>query len=315
MRLVMVAIAALGLAGCEFVEGSSDKYQSDFHYTYDLTADGRVSAESFNGSIDIEGWDQNKVEVSGTKYGNTEALRDNVKIEINRTPGSIEVRAVRGGSHEGNSGARFTVRVPRGADVQRVTSSNGHIRIRDVARAARLATSNGAITATPLQGDVDAHTSNGSIEIEGVRGAATLKSSNGRIQVESVGGALDAETSNSSITARLDSAPASATRLITSNGAIDLTLGASPKADIKAETRNSGITVRLPAGLGAHLVAGTSNGSINSEFDLSSQGGEDKKHHVDGVIGGGGPRIELNTSNGGIRILKGNGAKSNGAGN
>jgi hypothetical protein len=305
MRLAVIGIAAIGLAGCEFVEmGSSDKYQSDFHYTYDLTPDGRVSAESFNGSVDIDGWDQNKVEISGTKYGNTEALRDQVKIEINQTPASIEIRAVRTGSHEGSSGARFTIHVPRGANVERVTSSNGHIKIRDIAKAERLVTSNGAITATSLRGDVDARTSNNSIEIEEVKGAATLKSSNGRIKIDSVGGPLDAETSNNSISARLDSAPAAETKLHTSNGSIDLTLGASPKADIRAETRNNGITVHLPPGAAVHLVADTSNGSVTSEFDLTSKGDEKAKHHIDGVIGGGGPRLDLSTSNGSIRILK-----------
>jgi len=309
MRLLILAAAATVLGGCELVEmGSSDRFQSDFHYTYDLQPNARVSAETFNGSIDIEGWDQNKVEISGTKYGSTEALRDHVTMEINHTPTSIEVRAVRGGSHEGNCGARFTMHVPRGANVDRVTSSNGHIKIRDVATAAHLVTTNGSITATSLQGDVDAHTSNSSIEIEEVKGGATLKSSNGRIKVDSVGGPLDAETSNSSITARLDSAPSAATKLLTSNGSIDLTLGSSPKADIRAETRNSGITVHLPAGAGARLVADTSNASINSEFDLTSSSSDNKKHHIDGVIGGGGPRLELNTSNGAIRILKGNAA-------
>ncbi|HKD08212.1 MAG TPA: DUF4097 family beta strand repeat-containing protein [Bryobacteraceae bacterium] len=304
MRLLILAAATTFLGGCALIDmGSSDRYQSDFHYTYDLQPDGHVSAETFNGSIDIEGWDQNKVEISGTKYGNSEALRDHVTVEINHTTASIDIRAARGGSHEGSSGARFTLRVPRGAIVDRVTSSNGHIKIRDVARAARLVTSNASITATRLEGDVDAHTSNGSIEIEGVKGGATLKSSNGRIEMESVGGPLDAETSNNSITARLDSAPSAATRLLTSNGSIDLTLGASPKADIRAETRNNGITLHLPPGVGAHLVAQTTNGSITSEFDLTSKG-EEEKHHVDGVIGGGGPRIDLNTTNGKIRVVK-----------
>jgi len=304
MRLLILAAAATVLGGCELVDmGSSERYQSDFHYTYDLQPDGRVSAESFNGSIDIEGWDQNKVEISGTKYGSTEALRDHETMEINHTQTSIEVRAVRSGSHEGSSGARFTMRVPRGANVDRVTSSNGHIKIRDVAKAAHLVTSNGSITATSLQGDVDAHTSNSSIEIEEVKGGATLKSSNGRIKIDSVAGPLDAETSNSSITARLDSAPSAATKLSTSNGSIDLTLGASPKADIHADTRNSGITLHMPPGVSAHLVAETTNGSITSEFDLASKG-EEEKHHVDGVIGGGGPRIELTTTNGGIRVVK-----------
>jgi DUF4097 and DUF4098 domain-containing protein YvlB len=93
---------------------------------------------------------------------------------------------------------------------------------------------------------------------------------------------------------------------VTSNGSIDLTLGSAPKGDIRAETRNNGIKLHLPADTAAHVVADTSNGSISSDFSVSSKGDERKKH-MDGVIGAGGPTIDLSTSNGSIHILKGSG--------
>ena len=313
MRTALVVAAAISLAGCEFGDlGPSDRYQSDFHYTFEMQPTGRIDAESFNGSIEISGWDQNKVEITGTKYASTEALRDALKIDVHNTPEMVEIRAVRP-SYErtGNMGARFTMHVPRKAMLDRITTSNGPVKVRDVGSAAHLKSSNGPIDVTNVSGDVDAHTSNGSVEADTIRGAATLKTSNGRIHAEDVSGALEAETSNNSITARLDTAPAATTKLVTSNGSIDLTLGSAPKGDIRAETRNNSIKLHLPADAAAHLVADTSNGSISSDFSVASRGDsdEEKKHrkHMDGLIGAGGPTIELSTSNGSIHILKGSG--------
>jgi DUF4097 and DUF4098 domain-containing protein YvlB len=314
MRTALVVAAAISLTGCEFGDiGPSDRYQSDFHYTYDMQPGGKVNAETFNGGIEISGWDQNKVEITGTKYGSSEALRDAVKIDVHHSSDSVEIRAVKPSSMQmGNYGARFTLHVPRKAVIDRVTTSNGPVKVRDVASAAHLKSSNGAITVTNVGGDVDAHTSNGAIDAESIAGGATLKSSNGRIRAEGVGGPLEAETSNDPITARLDTAPSATTKLVSSNGAIELTMGSAPKGDIRIETRNSGIKLHLPANSSAHIVADTSNGSISSEFSVTSKSEDDEKRkHLNGMIGSGGPNIELSTSNSSIRILKGVGGSGN----
>ena len=308
MRAVLTIVAALSLTGCEIGDvGPVDRYQTDFHYTYDLQPSGRIDAESFNGAIEIAGWDQNKVEITGTKYGSTEERRDAVKIDVHNTPNSVEIRAVKPSSFQGNMGARFTMHVPRGAAIGRVDTSNGDIKVRDVSTAAHLTTSNGPITVANVGGDVDAHSSNGALSAEAIGGGATLKTSNGHVRAEGIGGPLEAETTNSGISVRLDKAPASATKLKTMNGSIELTLGSAPKGDIRAETMNSGITLRLPDNTGAHVVADTSNGSISSDFSVAAKPGEDEeKTHLDGTIGSGGPTITLTTGNGAIRILKGN---------
>lgn len=309
MKLVPVILGALLLGGCEFGDFSqSDRYQTDFHHSYDISADARVNVESLNGSVEITGWDENKVDVAGTKYGATEQLRDAVKIEIHNTPTSIEIRTVRPSSYRGGAGARYVIRVPRKARLDRITTSNSSIHVRDVGNAAHLKSSNGSIRAENIAGDVEAHTSNSSIELDTVHGNAQLKSSNGRIQAENVGGECNAETSNSSIKVRLDNAPALPIHLVSSNGAIELTMDRAPKSDIRASTRNSSITLRLPASTSARLTADTSNSSISSDFVLRSDGDRDhNRKHVDGTIGSGGPRVELTSSNGRIRIVKGSG--------
>ncbi len=309
IRLFAATLAALFLGGCVHVDfGQSDRYTEDFHHVFPLQAGAHVSVESHNGSIDVVGWDKDEAEVSGTKSASSESLLASVKIDIHNTPTSLELRAVKPTLQMGSTGARFTLHVPHSALVDRLETSNAQVHVRDVAAAAHLKSSNGSIRVENVQGDVDARTSNSSIEVDGVGGEAQLHSTNGRISVDHVAKRLDAETSNSSIKARLDgNAPV---RAGSSNGSIDLGFSAPPKADVRASTSNSSITVHLPANAAVRLEAGTSNSSVSSDFEVVGALNVDesrRKNHLNGVIGGGGPLVELTSSNGHIRIAKGAG--------
>jgi DUF4097 and DUF4098 domain-containing protein YvlB len=165
-----------------------------------------------------------------------------------------------------------------------------------------LRTSNGAIHATRLVGRLEAQTSNGSIEVSEVTGDTTLHSSNGSIRADVRKGRFDARTSNASITVRLMEPDSSPIRLESSNGHIDLTMDAS--REVRASTSNSSITVRLPSSAGALVNARTSNSSITCDFDVTLHGELKPKHHLEGIIGNGGPLLDLGTSNGSIKILR-----------
>ena len=308
MRIVLavsgVVTALIGLSGCVISTdiGPMDRYHTDFHYSYPVDAKARIDAESFNGPIEIEGWDKNEVEISGVKSASSEAARDAIKIDVHNTPGSVAIRAIKPSSLNGNMGVKITMHVPRNAELDRIATSNGPIKIRDVSRAAHLKSSNGGITITDVHGEVDAHTSNAPIDADSLDGPAVLKTSNGFVHAENLTGSLEAETSNGAIQARMASSTPSTIKLITSNGSIELTMEKAPLGDIRAETKNSAITLHLPADTAAKLTADTSNASIESDFDVI---GDKDKHHLSGAIGSGGHNIELNTANGSIRIKKG----------
>jgi DUF4097 and DUF4098 domain-containing protein YvlB len=275
-------LGVLLLAGCDWEDfGSSDRYSTDFHYNYPLKSGGRVSLDNFNGSVEIAGWDQETVDVSGAKYGPTPEARDAIKIEVTPAPDAVTIRTVRP-SERRNVGARYVLRVPRQAQLDRITTSNGSLRLNNVEGAARLKTSNGSLKVFNLAGNLDGGTSNGSVELENVKGDCTVKTSNGRVRAQGVRGAFDASTSNSSVDAALDELRAGGVRVSTSNG---------------------GITVRLARAVNARLMAHTSNASISTDFDLTSRGPSDK-HRLEGTIGSGGPVLDLSTSNGSIHVVK-----------
>ncbi len=305
LLIPILAAALLCLAACDFEDfGGFDRYRQDFHYSYPLKSSGRLLVETFNGSVEVSGWDQETVDISGAKSGPTQEAADALKVAIDNSPDSVSIRVTRPSDRRGNMGARFVIKIPRTAYVDRIITSNGSIRTQDGSGPARLRTSNGEIRVQGLRGSVDAQTSNGPVELIDIDGDAKAHSSNGHIRTEGLRGGLEADTSNSSINARLEQVPAGRpVRLETTNGSVELSLPANFANDIRVSTSNSGVTLHMPYQVNAHVTARTTNSSISSDFEVRMRG-EFSKNRLEGVIGNGGPLIDLSTSNGNIRLLK-----------
>ena len=312
MRTLARSLPMLGasflLAGCLYIGdfADSDAFHEDFHSTHPLQPGGTVSVETFNGSIDVIGWEQNSVEVNGTKSASTKSALDSIKIDTESTPGSVRIRAVRPPDFFRNIGVRVSVRVPHKALLDLISTSNGRIQVEDVEGRARLHTSNGGVRLSRIKGDVEARTSNGTIEAQDIEGNVNLHTSNGSIRAETRHGSFEGATSNGSITARLTNVEGNwPVRAESSNGHIELTLDGQQLPEVRASTSNSSIMVRLPSSAKARVRANTSRGSVTSEFEELRSDYDRRRHsELHGAIGGGGPLIELSTSNGPIRIIK-----------
>ena len=74
-------------------------------------------------------------------------------------------------------------------------------------------------------------------------------------------------------------------------------------SSVHVNTNNGPITLRMSAGTNADISARTNNASINTEFEVRARG-ELSRNRLEGVIGSGGPLIDLSTSNGSIHLLK-----------
>src|SRR5258708_168895 len=123
LKSVFALIPALVLmTGCDFEDmGGSGRYHEDFHYNYPLKTGGRVAVQSFNGSIEISPWDQENVDISGTKYARSQDDVADIKVEIDHASDSVSIRATRPMSRNGNYGARFVIKVPRSVVLDRLT--------------------------------------------------------------------------------------------------------------------------------------------------------------------------------------------------
>jgi DUF4097 and DUF4098 domain-containing protein YvlB len=122
---------------------------------------------------------------------------------------------------------------------------------------------------------------------------------NGSIEVERLKGRIEVETVNGGIVARdLDAAALEAT---TVNGGIDVDLTRMPERGVKLGCTNGGIKLRLPADAKADISARVANGGIDAE-GLPVDATEKSRRRFEGRLNGGGPRIEIEGTNGGIRI-------------
>ena len=305
--LLLTALAMVGLISCDWEDMSPrTREKEDFHYSYDLKPGGRLTVESFNGSVEIYGWDKDKVEINGTKYASTRDLLNEIKIEVTPSADLIQIRTLVPSmeGRRGNRGARYVIHLPIRTRLERIESSNGPLRVESIDGEGRLKTSNGPVRLVKFRGNVDVRTSNGPITLDEFSGEALLATSNGPIKASGVRGYLDASTSNGPLTATVDD-PDSARplKLRTSNGPLTLTLPSGRLADVSAVTNNGPITLRLPASANARLKARTSNSNVTCDFGLN-QVTLQSKTEVEGVIGQGGPILDLRTSNGGIRVVR-----------
>jgi len=129
--------------------------------------------------------------------------------------------------------------------------------------------------------DLEASTVNGRLDLDGVEGRLRLSTVNGSIHARDLAGAVRASTVNGAIEAEMRRVP--------------------DGADLALHTTNGGIDLALPADVRASVEVSTTNGSVASDFPLERTGrwGPKRMH---GDLNGGGGRIRLETTNGGVAI-------------
>ncbi len=133
----------------------------------------------------------------------------------------------------------------------------------------------------PLGASIKLETVNGGIEVDNIRGRAELETTNGGIVARRIAGGLDASTTNGGVQAEVDALGADGVQMECTNGGLRLTLPKDARADITARIVNGGISVD---GLNVDTI------------------GEQTRRRLEGRLNGGGPRVRIEGTNGGIRI-------------
>jgi hypothetical protein len=164
--VVRLSALALAAAFCAAVPASFGVTR-EFTQTYPLNAAGTVELNNVNGTVRIEGWDKNQVEVRATKTTpDRESNLDLVAIDVDARPDALSI-TTRYPQEEGVEVAvDYTIHVPKHAQLTHVTNVNGTVRIIDLFAVGDLHTVNGNIEIYEGGGDVHAHTTNGNVYLE-----------------------------------------------------------------------------------------------------------------------------------------------------
>jgi DUF4097 and DUF4098 domain-containing protein YvlB len=271
LSFLMIFFISLGVQAANispndiFSDLFGQEKKEEFHKTLPLKVGGTFSLENVNGSITINTWKEDKVEIKAVKTtkGDSENLKK-VEIEIESSPDRVLVDTVYPKIRNLRVSVKYEVKVPEGANIGKVKSVNGSVYM-----------------SGPL-GNVRASTTNGKVELEGASGDVRLSTTNGSIEASHIRGELEAETTNGSIEVDMESL----------------------EDEVKAETVNGGITLRLGSSrkIDADLTAKTVNGTIYLDVPVTFKTIQKSKHSLEGKIGQGGTLVYLKTVNGSIRI-------------
>jgi DUF4097 and DUF4098 domain-containing protein YvlB len=126
-----------------------------------------------------------------------------------------------------------------------------------------------------------------------------IKVTNSQVDVKSVTGTVRIEAVNGEITVN---GAEQGTDITTVNGRVILNLAKVGTDGARVNSTNGEIEVGVPAGGKATFAARVANGAVEVE-GLELQTTEKTYRRLDATLGGGGPEIRLNTTNGMIKII------------
>jgi hypothetical protein len=133
----------------------------------------------------------------------------------------------------------------------------------------------------PKSTSLDVRATNGGVELAELDGKLHFETVNGGAELVNLSGDVKGETTN---------------------GGVDVTLDGQRwnGSGLDVRTTNGGVDLKVPSGYAAHLELSTVNGGLDIGFPVTTQGKIKDKLSTD--IGGGGPTIHLETTNGGVSV-------------
>lgn len=158
--LVLLTLSLFGATQCLGIT-------KEFAQTYPLQNGGSLELTNVNGTVRIEAWDKDIVEVLAIKTApEKESDLDRVSIDVDSRPNSLSI-STRYPQEEGVEVAvDYTIHVPRRAQVTHINTVNGSLSVMDMESVGDLHTVNGNIQVFEGSGNVHAHTTNGNVYLE-----------------------------------------------------------------------------------------------------------------------------------------------------
>ena len=274
-------------------------FADDVNERMDAASDGHVDVSNIAGSIVVNGWSRNEVEVTGELGRNVEKLI----FERNKDKITIKVKVPRKGGHGIDSDLRISVPQNSSIDVGTVSAD---IDVTDVLGEQKLNTVSGDVTTESSGADVTAGSVSGDVEIAGdgsnnETGANTVS---GDVTVFRVAGEIRAESVSGDVV--VDEGAFDRAALNTVNGEIIFEAELRNGGRFASETVNGDIDVEFVGDLSARIEIDTFNGSIRNCFGPKA---ERTSKYTPGwelsfTEGGGDGRVEMSTMNGDLSLCR-----------
>ena len=277
----------------------STAYADDVNEIMDADSDGTVTVSNVAGSVEVEGWSRDQVEITGELGSRVEELifeRDGDEI-------LIKVKVPR--NNNGGISSDLTISVPEDSSLQ-VNTVSAEIEVSGVMGEQELQSVSGDVVTEAHRSDIELGSVSGDVEVQGdnqeIR--SRLNTVSGDIDMDSLAGEINADTVSGDLNAVNGSFER--VKLNTVNGDIVYRAQLTGDARMDIETVNGSVDVDYDGDVSARFEVETFNGSIRNCFGPESvrTSGYAPGRKLVFTEGGGGGRVTINTLNGSIRICK-----------
>jgi len=236
----LLLLAATGAFACAGFASTSS-----FLHTYPLPAGGSFLLENVNGSVQVEGWARDEVEVRAVKTSRSDAQDlERVSIEVESLPGRVSVHTRYPKGEGGEVAVEYHVFVPYRVLLGSVETVNGSVLVRGVEGGGELRSVNGNVEVLNSSGRFSAKTTNGDLHLE--------------LRHLLEGGPMNIETVNGSVVLGLPSDARANLKVLSMNGEFTSDLPMTSTASIPAARA---YRAKLGAG-GGEISVRTINGAI-----------------------------------------------------
>jgi len=285
------AVLAATLAGCDVTVGAA-QYSTREEKKFSVTGTPQLELTTFDGSIEVRGWDRPDVLVEIEKRGHNQAAVDSIHVKTAQSGNTITVDVPKPATTHhvffGQSpSASLVVSLPTQA-ILKLDSGDGSVTIRRINGKINIRTGDGSVRITEAKGDLVVHTGDGSIQVAEVDGHVDVETRDGSITIEGVLRAVRADSGDGSI------------RLTAQKGS-------AMDADWAATTGDGSIDVRVPDGFGAEVDAKSNDGHVRIEkiagqTDERPRNEDRDRSSARGKIGDGGKVLKLRSGSGTISV-------------
>jgi hypothetical protein len=320
--LVWVALVAGALFAVSVPARSA---QGSFDRTLKVTGAADVDVSTGSGSISVRRGEAGTVRIHGeirahSNWGisDADAERRVKALEANppiaQTGNIIRIGHIQDPDLQRNVSISYELVVPSETELKSQTGS-GNQSIEGIRGPVRAHSGSGSLKVSDIGDELRAETGSGDIEVGTVHGSAYLNTGSGSIRGREIGGAITAQTGSGNL--QLSQTAPGPVKVTTGSGTAELS---GIRGSLRAQTGSGSITadgdptgdwilhagsgdlmVRIPANAGFDLNAHSGSGGISTTHPITMEGSLNR-HELHGKVNGGGPRLEMETGSGNIRI-------------
>jgi DUF4097 and DUF4098 domain-containing protein YvlB len=272
---------------------------TEINESMDAAADGTISISNVAGSVDVQGWSRNQVEVTGELGDDVEELifeRDGDEVVI-------KVKSKRRNSHDIDSD--LAVKVPQGSSLE-VHTVSADIDIAEVNGEQSIESVSGDIATEAHASDIDINSVSGDLEIEGDNQSmrSRISSVSGDIDTENLSGEIGAESVSGDVL--VVNGVFDRASLGTVNGDIVFHARLLDDGRLDIESVNGEVNVEFAGDVSARFDIETFNGDIRNCFGPEAVRVSEYApgYELKFTEGDGSGRVTIETLNGDLRVCK-----------